>query len=172
MSFSVPRWRRPTCCEWVSDECTGSSCTRTHRVGPEDFLSVELQNHTKHTVSSGVLRTVVQSEQPVLERAVCTHPKLTVGTRIQTNKRDTKKHKNAPVKCRNFVSARVPVSASISAADMPWRSSTVCVSKGFFVTSGFHRAGDVAKERIVVGFGRTRCRRSNALAIVVVVGTA
>jgi hypothetical protein len=143
----------------------GSSCTGTHRVGPEDFLSVELQNHTKHAVSSGVLRTVVQSEQPVLERAMNTHPKLTIGTRIHMNKR-TKTHENAPVKCRNFVSARVPVSASISAADMPWRSSTVWVSRGFFVTSGVHRAGEVEKEREMARFGRTR-RRSNALAIVV-----
>jgi hypothetical protein len=158
MSFSVPRWRRPTC------------CTGAHRVGQENFLSVELQNHTKRTVSSGVLRTMVQSEQPVLERAVNTHPKLTIGTHIHMNKR-TKSHETAPVKCRNFVSARVPGSASISAADMPWRSSTVWVSKAFIVTSGLHRTGEVEMVREMVRFGRTRCRRSDALAIVVVVGS-
>lgn len=50
------------------------------------------------------------------------------------------------------------------------------VPKGFFApfgfvdwTSGFHRAGDVEKERNKVRFGRTSCWRNNALAIVVVV---
>lgn len=153
----------------------GPSFTGTHRVSPENFLSVEFQNHTEHTVSSGVLRTVVRFEQSVLEKAVNAHPKLTICANIQINKR-ARGHKNAPVKCLSFVSARVPVSASISAADMPCRSSTVWALKGFFApfgfvdwTSGFHRAGDVEKEREIVRFGRTSCRRSNALAIVVVV---
>ena len=41
----------------------GSSCTGTHGVSSENFLSIEFQNHTEHTVSSGVLRTVVRSER-------------------------------------------------------------------------------------------------------------
>lgn len=117
----------------------------------------------------------MHSEQPISQRAVNTHPKLTICTRIHINKR-VKRNKNAPVKCLSFASARVPVSASISVADMPCKSSTVCVSKGFLAplelvdwTSGFHRAGDVEKERKTVCFGRKICRRNNALAIVVVV---
>lgn len=74
------------------------------------------------------------------------------------------------MKCLSFVSARVPVSANISAADMPWRSSTVWVSNGLFDwTSGLHRAGDVENERKKERFGMASCRRRNALAIVVVV---
>lgn len=151
----------------------GSSSTRTHWVNSKNFLSVEFHNHTKYTVSSRVLRTMVQSEYSSLEEALNTHPKLTVHPSIHIKKR-TKSDTNIPVKCLSFASARVPVSANISAADMPCRSSTVCVSKGFLApfvgwTSGFHRAGDVEKERKTVRFGRTSCRRNNTLAIVVVV---
>jgi len=96
---------------------------------------------------------------------------LTICAGIHINKRTTS-DKNAPVKCRNFVSARVPVSASISAADVPCRSSTVWVSKGFLAvdrTSEFLRAGNVEKERKAARFGKASCRSSKAPAIVVVV---
>ena len=85
-----------------------------------------------------------------------THPKLTIHPNVHI-RNDKKNDTHAPVKCLNFVSARVPVSANISEADMPCRSSTVWVSRGFLVpfvdwTSGFHRAGDVEKERKNVRF--------------------
>lgn len=151
----------------------GSSSTGTHWVSPKNFLSVEFQNHTKHTVGSRMLRAIVPSEHAFLEEALDTYPKLTTHPSVHI-KKSTKSYTNAPVKCLSFASARVPVSANISAADIPWRSSTVCVSNGFLVpfvdwTSGLHRVGDVEKERKGVLFGRTSCRRNNALAIVVVV---
>ena len=56
---------------------------RTHRVNPENFLSIEFQNHTEYTVSSRVLRTGMQFEQVILERIANTHPKLTICARIR-----------------------------------------------------------------------------------------
>ena len=115
-----------------------------------------------------MLRTVVQFEQPIPKTGMNTHPKLTICA--SSHQKQNEKSEDTPVKCLSFVSARVPVSARISAADIPCRSSTVCVSKGFFDwTSGLHRVVDVEKERKTVRFGRTSCRRRTALAIVVVV---
>jgi hypothetical protein len=107
----------------------------THWVSSKDLLSVKFQDKSEHTVRGRMLRTKVMGDE--LESTTGeSFPKqltrsLLWGQIVSKVQLTLSEQKNRPVKCLICASFRVPVSARISLAETPPKSSAMCLLNAF-----------------------------------------